>query len=178
MYSIAALIEANQTSPWQELASVCEFSGIATHTIPHFSWQTAENYQIALVRSKLNSLTETISPFRFTTSGLGIFSNDRKILFLIIVKTRALLEIHELLWRELSLYADGLKLHYSPDNWIPHISINLHKLDENQFNCSLAELLKTKMDFEFDVSKFGLIYLNPDSAGVDTVFSLKNDGNK
>lgn len=178
MYSVAALIETNQTSPWQELASVCEFSGLVTHTIPHFSWQTAENYQIEPVRNKLISLTETIPPFRFTTSGLGIFSNDRKILFLIIVKTRLLLEIHELLWQELSIYANGLKLHYSPDNWIPHISINLHKLDEAQFGCSLTELLKTRLDFEFSVNRFGLIYLNPDSAGVDTVFPLKSEGSK
>jgi 2'-5' RNA ligase len=178
MFSIAALIEAKQAAPWQKLASLCEFTGVITHTISHFSWQTAENYRIEPLKEKLTALTENISPFSFTTSGLGVFPGDRKILFLIIVKTKKLLEIHEMLWKELSIYAEGSKAHYAPENWIPHISINLYKLTDDQFNCSFAELIKTDLNFEFKVSKFGLIYLNKESAGIDTIFPLKQSESK
>lgn len=173
MFSIASLLDIESTPNWPKVESVCQYSGIIPHTIPHFSWQTAENYQIEQARKKIADLAEQISSFSFSTSGLGIFPNDRKILFLIIVKTRKLMEIHELLWNELLPLAVNPRMHYSPDQWIPHISLNLQTLDDYQFNCSMEELLKIDLKFEFVVNKFGILYLTETDSGIDFSASLK-----
>ena len=173
MYSIASLFETDPPGPWQNVESLCASSEVTMHTLPHFSWQSADNYQLEPLKSRLTTLTRNIPSFKFHTSGLGVFSNDRKILFLIIVKTRPLLEMHEMLWNELFEFAETPKLHYSPENWIPHISINLNKLAEPQFLCTFSELVKYELQFEFEVNQFGLLYLNQENAGIDTIFPLK-----
>ena len=173
MYSIASLIESDTTGPWQKLAHLCEYSGLTVDAIPHFSWQTAEKYQEKATKRELSLLADIVPPFKISTSGLGVFSNDHKILFLIIVKTREILEIHEMLWKELSVLAEQPKIHYSPEKWIPHISINLYKLEDSQFDCSFNELLKNNLQFEFVVKKFGLLFLTNQSAGIDAIFPLK-----
>ena len=176
MYSIASLFDSEPMGAWQHLSKMCEYSGITTNEIPHFSWQTAENYQLDPVRQKMTEVCASIPPFSFTTSGLGIFTNDTKILFLIIVKTKKIMEIHELLWNELIPYSIEPRMHYSPENWIPHISLNLQKLDDEQFSCSLNELLKNNLNFEFFVKSFGILFLNPASSGIDSIIPLKMDG--
>lgn len=175
MFSIASLLEIESTPNWPKIESVCQYSGIIPHTIPHFSWQTAEEYQIEQTRNKMAELAEQIPPFSFSTSGLGIFPDDRRIIFLIMVKTRKLMEIHELLWNELLPFAINPRMHYAPDQWIPHISLNLQALNESQFNCSIEELLKIDLRFEFVVKKIGILYLTETSSGVDYSVSLKTD---
>jgi 2'-5' RNA ligase len=176
VYSIASLFDTNQSGTWQKISDLCNLSGMTTHSIPHFSWQTADSYQTEPLNSELQLLLKTISPFSFTTSGLGIFNNERKILFLIIVKTRVLLEIHESLWNHLTRFANNPRLYYSPTNWIPHISINLNKLNDEQFKWSLSTLLKSNLNFEFEVKKFGIIYLEQGSSGIEADFPLKGKG--
>ncbi|MHC1741030.1 MAG: 2'-5' RNA ligase family protein [Anaerolineaceae bacterium] len=173
MYSIASLFDTDLTGPWQKLVELCEYSGITPHTIPHFSWQTAENYQLTKAESKLTAIAATIPTFKFTTSGFGVFTNNRKILFLIIVKTRLLLEIHEILWNELLPLTEEPKMYYSPENWIPHISINLESIRDEQINCSITELLKHDLQFEFEVKNLGLLFLIDRTAGIAKEFPLK-----
>jgi hypothetical protein len=90
MYSIVSLFEDNPSGPWHDLTSLCSDLGLQPHAIPHFSWQSAEDYDIEIVRERLSTLCRDISPFKVTTSGFGIFSNQRKIIFLIIVKTKVI----------------------------------------------------------------------------------------
>jgi hypothetical protein len=173
MYSIASLFECQNSKPWNQLTSECEYSGMRTLEIPHFSWQTAEEYQMEPVKAELENICTSIPPFHFSTSGLGIFAGDRKILFLIIVKTRLLLEIHETLWERMAKYALHAKSFYSPEQWIPHITLNLNPLTEDEFNCALSSLENKTLDFEFEVNHFGLIYLTKESSGVDSIYPLK-----
>jgi 2'-5' RNA ligase len=178
MYSIASLVEIEKTKNWPQIESVCQYSGIIPNTIPHFSWQTAENYHLDQTREKLVALAKSIENFSFTTSGIGIFPNDRKIIFLIIVKSRKLLEIHEQIWHELLPYSINPRMHYSPENWIPHISLNFQNLTTDQFQCSLDELLKIDLQFTFQVNEFGILYLNEDISGVDFTAPLLKEGKK
>jgi 2'-5' RNA ligase len=173
VYSIAALFETDPMGDWQRLSKLCDYSGLSSNIIPHFSWQTAESYQLESVRQKMTDLSASIPAFTITTAGLGVFSNDIKILFLIIVKTRKLMEIHELFWKELIPFSFDPRMHYSPENWIPHISLNLQKLEEDQFNCLLDELLKNNLNFEFLVQKMGILFLNPSTSGIDSTIHLK-----
>ncbi len=172
MYSIASLFETDVNGPWQQLAGICNASGFSSEAVPHFSWQTAENYRLPEVREKLTQLALEFTPFQITTSGLGVFANDHRILFIIIVKTRLLLEMHERLWRELTPYAEGCKQHYSPQNWIPHISLNLEKLSDDQFNCSFTELSQHPLQFDITVKRLGLLYMLSEASGIDSIYRL------
>jgi 2'-5' RNA ligase len=176
MYSIASLIDSEKENCWSEIEKSCKYSGIVPYNAPHFSWQTADSYQLSEVRQKISSIVNEIRPFEFSTSGLGIFNNDRKIIFLIVVKNKKLLEIHELLWNTLIPFAINPKFQYAPDNWIPHISINIRNIDEKQFSCSLDELLNMKLDFIFHVNEIGILSLKESIPGIDSKFKLSGNG--
>jgi 2'-5' RNA ligase len=95
---------------------------------------------------------------------------------LIIVKDRNLLEIHEMIWRRTIQYAIQPNMHYAPENWIPHITLNLNPLTEDQFRCSVDELTSRPLNFEFVVNKLGLIYLTAANSGIDSIYPLRNSG--
>lgn len=172
MYSITSVFDAGNAGIWTDLEKSCEYVGLNKTTIPHFSWQTAEAYQFEPLKKELFSLSRSIRSFKFRTSGLGIFSNHRKILFLIIVKDRALLDLHQRIWEQTIQYAVNPNLLYSPESWIPHISLNLNDLTEDQFLCAVKELSNRSLNFELLVNKLGLIFLTPTTSGIDALYPL------
>jgi 2'-5' RNA ligase len=179
VYSIASIIDSNGKDLWGELEDRCKMSGLQRTAIPHFSWQTAESYEFEPLRKALSNICRNIEPFTFITSGLGIFPNERKILFLIIVKDRILIDLHEHIWKETYSFAIQPSMKYSPENWVPHISLNLNKLDDDTFNCALSELTSKPLEFQFEVSQIGLLFLTMASSGIDTIYKLsRNLANK
>lgn len=176
MYSITSIFDTNAKEFWKELEKNCEFSGLQKTTIPHFSWQTAESYEFKPIKEELSALSRSIQPFKLRTSGLGIFSNHRKILFLIIVKDRDLLNLHQMIWEHTIQYAIQPNLHYSPESWIPHISLNLNELTDDQFYCSVKELTNLTLNFELEVKQLGLIFLTPTSSGIEVLYPLSRKG--
>lgn len=176
MYSITSIFSNENVSLWKDLEMTCEYGGLHKAAIPHFSWQTAESYQFEALRAELELLAAEIPVFSFKTSGIGVFRNNRKIFFLIIVKDRKLLDLHELIWNRTLRFANQPNLHYSPENWIPHITLNLNELSEDQFKCSMEELTSRSYNFEFQVKQFGLLYLTPTESGIDSIYPLKQAG--
>lgn len=174
MYSIASVFEDDGQQLWNELENRCPTGCLRRTSIPHFSWQTAESYEVDPLKDELDNLCRNIRPFTFHTSGLGVFPKERKIIFLIIVKDRALLDLHEMIWENTFLYARQPNMLYSPDNWVPHISLNLTELDDNDFACAIRELTTKPLDFSFAVRNIGLLYLTMTSSGVETMFDLSD----
>lgn len=172
MYSIASIFSNQDETIWQNLNKTCEYGGLHKTAIPHFSWQSAESYAFEPLRDELKQISSEIGRFSFQTSGIGIFNNKRKIFFLIIIKNRAILEMHEMIWKRTIRFAKQVNLHYSPENWIPHITLNLNELTEDQFNCSVDELTQKPMNYEFEVNELGLLYLTATSSGIDSLYPL------
>lgn len=175
MYSIASIFGDEGQELWCELENRCSISGLKRTQIPHFSWQTAESYEFDPLREELANIAKNTRPFKFRTSGLGIFPNaDRKILFLNIVKDRNLLDLHEMIWENTILYGHQVNMLYSPDNWVPHISLNLNALGDDEFTCAINELCSRALDFEFTVEKIGLLFLTLTDSGIDCQFELSS----
>lgn len=174
MYSIASIIRDEDLLFWDEIERRCSASNLKRTTIPHFSWQTAEDYEFNPLREELANICSNVRPFEIHTSGLGIFPGERRILFLIITKDRLLLDLHEMIWENTILYARQPNKLYSPENWIPHISLNLEALDECDFSCAINELTSKPLNFSFRIEQLGLLFLTMDSSGIDTIYDLQN----
>lgn len=178
MYSIASIIRNEDLNFWDDIEKRCSASNLKKATIPHFSWQTAEDYDFNPLRGELANICSNVRPFEIHTSGLGIFTGERRILFLIIAKDRLLLDLHEMIWENTILYARQPNKLYSPENWIPHISLNLETLDEHDFTCAVNELTLKPLSFKFRIEQLGLLFLTMNSSGVDTIFDLQNSSVK
>ncbi len=178
MYSIASIIRKDDLFFWDDIENRCSSGGLKRTEIPHFSWQTAEEYDSNLLREELANICQNVRPFEIHTSGLGIFPGERKILFLIIAKDRPLLDLHEMIWENTILYAKQPNRLYSPENWIPHISLNLETLDSEAFSCTINELTSKPLSFSFRIEQLGLLYLTMNSSGIDSIFNFRDSSVK
>ena len=108
---------------WQELESLFGLKGIQTTPYPHFSWQIGEEYATQLLDEAAQDVSKITPPLQITTTGLGIFTGPNPVIYIPVVKTPALAEAHFCIWQRFQKIGEGINPYYSPDLWMPHISL-------------------------------------------------------
>ena len=108
---------------WEELER--EFGLKLRETyIPHFTYHSAERYDLELLEEVLGRRAAETAPFTARSMILGaIRADDVPLFFLPLVRTRTMTELHEALWPELSAIATGIFERYSPEAWIAAVAL-------------------------------------------------------
>ena len=127
MNAIVSLLdeEHDQTvrNLWSELEG--DFGVIPQYANPftHFSFHVADDYDVDDLRPILADLIHDHGPFTVGTSGLGIFTGERPVLFVPVVRNPELDALHSALWSRFTpAFGVGLP-YYAPDAWVPHITL-------------------------------------------------------
>jgi 2'-5' RNA ligase len=174
MFAIATLLDPNSDTQtrefWQLLEKDCGLAGINTTPLPHFSWQGAEDYPVSDVERILRETTGEMAPFLIRTAGLGLFTGPVPVLYLALVKTENLMVLHRKLWENVGPLASGLNRHYSPDLWMPHITIAYQDLNGDNLACAVKNLIFTPIDLVIQVDQLALLYQNDEDTGVKSSF--------
>jgi 2'-5' RNA ligase len=174
MFAIATLLDPNADTQtrefWQLLEKDCGLAGINTTPLPHFSWQGADDYQVDEVEQVLRQTTGQLAPFKARTAGLGLFTGLVPVLYLALVKTETLMDVHRLLWEGIGPLATGLNRHYSPDLWMPHITIAYQDLNADNLACAVKNLIFKPIDLEIQVDQLALLYQLDKDTGVKSHF--------
>jgi 2'-5' RNA ligase len=159
---------------WDRLKNLCQFPMNHTNPIPHFSWHIADSYPEEQLASILSEVCATTHPFNAQTTGLGVFSGPIPVVYIAIAKSRRLLEFHEYLWSRLQPIAVGNYPYYSPENWMPHITlvypmpgsaIQIPWHDKLSVGCFLEALVFEKFEWTLTVDNLALIGENQNSQG-------------
>jgi 2'-5' RNA ligase len=108
---------------WDELRRDFGVSGIHAKRFPHVSYHVAEEYDLPRVQAALSALATKTRAFAAQTSGLGIFTRKEPVIYLPVVRTPMLAELHGQIIAFASPLATTVNEFYSPDIWIPHITI-------------------------------------------------------
>lgn len=151
---------------WQWLEQHCGLAGIKMTPLPHFSWQGADDYNATRVEEIIQHLTHQMAPFYVRAHGLGIFTGPSPVLFLSIVKTRQLLELHERIMREVEPEAIRSIQHYQAENWVPHITLAYRDVAPENLACAVKELAFRPIGFDILVDHLALIYEIEGSIGI------------
>ncbi len=177
MYAVATLLDTNSDSQirsfWQLLETDCGLAGIKTTPLPHFSWQGAEDYPEKEVEKILEEVAGQHSPFTVRTAGLGLFTGSVPVLYLALVKTGKLLKLHDLLWERIGLLANSLNSHYSPDMWMPHITVAYQDLTSDNLACAVKNLIYRPVELEIHVDQLALLYQFNRDTGIRNSFPFK-----
>ncbi len=162
MQALASLLNpaaTHQTQAiWQRLEQTCGLAGIKMTPLPHFSWQSAEEYNQDRAEEIVRELAMRIAPFTVQANSLGIFPGQSPVLYLGLAKSRKLLEIHEMIWRAVEPEALRPNAHYRPDNWIPHITLAYRDVNPVNLACAVEELAFQPVGLEVQVDHLALIY--------------------
>jgi len=108
---------------WRELENDCGLTGILVTPFPHFSWQIAEDYDWDPLQQIVVEITAETQPFTVWAAGLGLFTSANPVIYLPVVRTKALSELHEKIWTRLKPISTKASPFYAPENWMPHISL-------------------------------------------------------
>jgi 2'-5' RNA ligase len=156
-------------SLWTGLQSRCEIPETRTDLIPHFTWHVSESYNHDRMIEVLKNFCGKLKPFTIRTSGLGIFSGEKPVVYINIVKDQRLVEIHRELWESFTPLAIEPSFHYSPEYWMPHITLFFDeifkklppKLDTHQaMLCVLDNLARERYEWQIEVNNFAYGRMN------------------
>ena len=143
---------------WQELENSCDLQGIHITPLPHFSWQIAEDYDWDALSLALQEIAVQSEPFTVRTGGLALFTGERPVVYIPIVRTRELSEFHETIWNCITPISTGVSPYYSPPFWTPHISLAYDDLDAKKLRCLMDKLAFRTFNWEIEIDNLTLIY--------------------
>lgn len=148
---------------WRDLRELCGAPEIKDHFAPHFSWHVAEGYDSEELTKVLQEISLQTKPFSVRSTGIGIFSGEKPVIYVSLLKDRLLLDFHEKLWCAINEFAVVPSPLYAPENWVPHITIYFeeifHQLPPNwdaqaSFQCALNFLVSQRIEWEIPVDNF------------------------
>jgi 2'-5' RNA ligase len=169
MHGIVSLLDGSLSTRvqelWDSLEADCGLVGIKITPIPHFSWQIAADYDFPQVESALRSIAAEAKPFPMRCSGLGLFTGERPVLYIPVVRTEALSRFHRLIWERVGRLSKSPSPYYDPGAWMPHITLAHGDLDVDNLPCALRNLAGRAFDWEAIVDNLALVCQNQDQIG-------------
>ncbi len=156
MYGLASLLDAEHErlveDLWAELKNGFGVRGIYQTPFVHFSYQIAESYDLAALEPLLRRLARSTAPFHIWTTGLGVFTGARPVLYIPVVRGPALDRFHRALWEAIAASgaAGGVADYYGPARWMPHITIGFGDINRDNL-CSIMPALSER-DFAWEIA--------------------------
>ena len=80
------------------------------------------------------------APFEVHTTGLGFFGGEGPVLYLPGCEIASVDASAPFAWDQLSPYGKNPNTFYSPDEWVPHISLALRDLTMENLPCALQAI--------------------------------------
>ncbi len=181
MHGIVSLLDDEHyslvQSLWDELESGCGLTGIKITPIPHFSWQISGDYNFPEVQHALTEIAARLTPITVRTSGLGIFSGPRPVLYVPIVRDELLTMYHARIWQAVKDLSTDISQYYAPGLWLPHITLGSGDMQPEELLCGLQKLANRSFDWEIQVDKLAVVVQQEGEVG-ELLYSLPLRGSR
>jgi 2'-5' RNA ligase len=143
---------------WADLAIRFGLRGIYGTPYPHFSYHVAVGYDLTRLEPVLQAVAEATTVFTLNTSGIGMFNGDNPVLYMPVVRTAVLSELHERVWTAVAPHSSGAQDYYSADNWMPHITLAHHDLTPDNLAPIVAWLNQQNLTWQVTINNLSLIF--------------------
>ncbi len=141
MYAIISKLDPESATTvnklWRTLCDACGLTAIYNMPLPHLTWMVAEDLAIKKSTPILSQITEEATTLTLHTFGLGVFTGEKPVLYLPVVKSIEMISLHEKIWDQVFPFSKDQKLYYSPDLWVPHITLAINDLTEENLACAI-----------------------------------------
>jgi 2'-5' RNA ligase len=179
MHGIVSLLDNDHNQLveeiWADLEREFSVQGVYITPYPHFSYHVAQTYDIDKIEPVLQRITSNITTFNVKTSGLGVFTGTSPVLYIPVVRSLELTQLHEELWQEISPVSSGVQEYYNPDQWMPHITIGFGDISKDKLLQMIPLLAERDFNWEITVNNIALIYDTGTKQEMKSRFDITNE---
>ena len=144
MYAVISELDSKASQyvsgVWKDLCQACGLLAIFDVPTPHFSWLVAEEIDLERTSTILSQISRNVQSFTLHIFGLGIFTGEYPILYLPLVKSIEMINLHNSIWDQISPLCANLQYYYSPKLWVPHITLALKDLTKENIACAISAI--------------------------------------
>lgn len=88
---------------------------------------------------------------------MGIFTGPDPVLYIPVVRTAELSQLHQRLWTAVEPTSSGTQTYYSPANWLPHITLAQHDLTPENLPIITQWLNEQSLTWQIAIDNLSLI---------------------
>ena len=169
MYAIISELDPQSSRTvndlWRKLCESCGLTAIYDLPLPHLTWMVAENLAVDKAVPILSQISENSAPLTLHTFGLGVFTGAKPVLYLPPVKSIEMIELHEKIWDQVSPLSQDQKLYYSPKLWVPHITLALNDLRDDNLACAINAIAFDTIELFIRISSLAVARYEDKKAG-------------
>jgi 2'-5' RNA ligase len=135
---ITSLLTGNERDEllrfWNVFETEYNSIGVQSFDHPNLGFQGGRCSNIDMLKDELLNLSVVLSPFEVIVEGFGFFEAPSKVVYLKVQKTDELIDLHKKINNSLANCCENLFKFYTPENWVPHITLAMDDLSETDFN--------------------------------------------
>jgi 2'-5' RNA ligase len=170
MQAIVSLLDTRHSEIveglWSELNDRFDIKGVYVTPFPHLSFQVANEYDADVVAPALKELARDAPAIRVRTSGIGVFTGERPVLYVPVVRTPELNDLHRRVFEATRSAAVEPSPHYSRERWSPHITLGQGDFNAHQLGSAVQAFGRRDFSWDFTLDNLALIYDNGDHQGI------------
>jgi 2'-5' RNA ligase len=171
MHGIVSLLDDQHTARvadlWAELQAEFGLRGVYVTPFPHFSFHVGEGYDLDAVHRVLEEFSRATEPFWVRTAGLGVFTSIQPVLYLSVVRTIELSDLHRRLWHALDGAGTGVVRYYHPSRWVPHVTLAQWDVDASKLGAVVSHLSGRDFDWEIPIDNLAYAFDTGDHQRVE-----------
>jgi 2'-5' RNA ligase len=129
MIAVTSLLDQSHSQRVNELTEMLDqkfgLNEVKMTPYPHLTLLTAEIPDMEELQQYLVQTTRETEPFTIRTTGLGVFPGEKPVIYIPVLRTNMLNQLHARLHRDISEMSSEMGIYYNPNMWLPHISLAL-----------------------------------------------------
>lgn len=168
LYAITTLLE---DPTWHEIlqkipdGNLLVSSGKIEHQYPHFSWIVSQGLEVEKVFHALDQIAKEAQSFITLSGGTGIFPGEEPAVTLILVRNRMMDKLHKKIWTACARHAMEMKQTYTPEAWIPHVTLLHYGNQKEDYSRFLEGTLYKEIHIQIKVNNLALIFRDGEKSG-------------
>jgi 2'-5' RNA ligase len=114
--------------------------GVQTFAHPNLTFGGGTIRDPRALAAHLEDLAETLEPFELRITGIDVFHEPQRAVYLAVEPTAELTRIHRSVHQVLEQHCEALVELYRPESWVPHITVAMGDLSQENFERALEDL--------------------------------------
>jgi len=132
----------------------------------HFSWLISEDLDKEKTIKLLDDVAKSTVEFDIQSGGIGIFTGNIPAITYVLARNETVTSTQLNLWNNCVGHMGSMNIKYSPERWIPHITILHYGLETRDYCEFLEKSIDTEVSFTIEVNNLAIIYKDENSAGL------------